>query len=235
MYNFSISLCVPALNEEKTLSAAVRDLINTLSSLVKELEIIIVDDGSSDSTFQIANNLALEFSQVKVIHHENNLGLGASFKDALAKSKGDYFSWFPADHENSAREFIPCLQHLGKNIIVTSNHRGYDSRPLLRRLISRTYTWIINKYFCLNLKYYNGLTVFPTLGLRSFNLTSDGFFLPAESIIWAVRRGYQVVELSTPLEKRKWGRSKALTLASIIKMLRSFTYFLFNEHKELRK
>jgi glycosyltransferase involved in cell wall biosynthesis len=102
MQDVSISICVPAFNEEKTLAAAVEDLVDTLSVLVREIEVIIVNDGSSDSTLAIAEGLASKNPQIKVINHKNNLGVGVSFRDALAKAKYKFFTWFPGDHENSA-------------------------------------------------------------------------------------------------------------------------------------
>jgi len=235
MYDISISICVPAFNEEKTLAAAVEDLISTLSLLVRELEVIIVNDGSSDSTSTIAEDLASKNPQIKVINHKNNLGVGFAFRGALAKAKCQFFSWFPGDHENSAQEFVQCLDYLSKDTLVTTHHQGYDNRSFMRRLISGAYTWILNKYFDLNLKYYNGLTIFPTEVLRSFPLVSNGFFFTAESMIKAAKEGYKVIELSAPLKKRNWGKSKALTPLSMIRLSRSFISILFKEGRGLRR
>ncbi len=229
MNKFSLSVCVPAFNEENTLVSAVKDLIGTLSSKVKELEIIIVDDGSIDSTYQLAVKLAEEYSEVKVLHHEKNRGLGASYRDALKEAKGDYFTWFPGDHENSAVQFIQYFPYLEKNTVVTSNHLGYDQRSFFRHIISRSYTWIFNFCFHLNLKYYNGLSIFPTVVLRSFPIVSEGFSLPAESMIKAMKKDCRVVELTVPLSKRNWGKSKALTLVSIMRMSKDLFMILFSK------
>jgi len=235
MQDVSISICVPAFNEEKTLAAAVEDLVDTLSVLVREIEVIIVNDGSSDSTLAIAEGLASKNPQIKVINHKNNLGVGVSFRDALAKAKYKFFTWFPGDHENSAQEFTQCLDYLSENVLVTTHHKGYDNRSFMRRFISGTYTWILNRYFNLNLKYYNGLTIFPTEVLRSFTLVSNGFFFTAESMIKTAKKGYKVIELSGPLKKRNWGKSKALTPLSIVRLSRSFISILFKEGRQLRR
>ncbi len=216
----SISICVPALNEEKSLRQAVEDLISTLSAHIHSLEIIIVDDGSTDSTPHLAEQLAREYTQVKVIHHSKNLGIGVCYRDALAIAKSDYFSWFPADYENSAEEFIRCLPYLDKeDTVLTCYHRGQDPRPIMRRLISYLYTWTLNKYFNLNLRYYNGLTIFPTSLLRAIPLVANGFVFSSESIVYAVKCGYRIIELSVPLRKRNIGKSKAFTFVSIYQAL----------------
>jgi len=215
----SFSICVPAFNEESNLKETVEDLISILSPFLQKLEVIIVDDGSTDSTPRLAEQLAREYCQVKAIHHKKNLGIGVCYRDALAIAEGNYYTWFPADYENSAEEFIQCLPYLSQETIVTCHHQEQDPRPVLRRWISHSYTWILNKYFHLNLKYYNGLTIFPVSILRSIPLTADGFVFSAESLICAIQRGYEILELSAPLRKRTFGRSKTLTFVSICQIL----------------
>jgi glycosyltransferase involved in cell wall biosynthesis len=209
-----ISICVPAFNEEKTLRGAVEDLLEILHSKIRGLDIIIVDDGSTDSTPQVAVQLTRMHKNIRVIRHAKRMGIGASYRDALRIAWGDYFTWFPADHENSAREFILCLPYLKKGAIATCYHRGLDHRPYLRRFISRGYTALLNIIFRLNLKYYNGLTIFPLSALSSSASLCDGFFFTAENIIKAVRRGYKVIELPAPLRGRTSGSSSALTFSS---------------------
>ena len=216
---FSISVCVPAFNEAAALKDAVKDLFETLSSLVGGLEIIIVNDGSTDATATLAQELSRDYDQkIRVIHHPVNLGLGASYKDALAIAQGQYFTWFPGDHENSAQELAQCLPYLAQDTVVTSYHGESDKRTWFRRRLSHLYTGILNKYFRLRIKYYNGLAIFPTGVLRSCPLISNGFALSAESLIRTIRSGCKVVELLYPLEKRQGGRSNAISFFSLFGM-----------------
>ncbi len=216
----TLSVCIPVLNEEKTLKAAVDDLIINLSVYILRLEIIIVDDGSTDFSFQIAEQIAKDYPGIKVIRHKRNLGIGTCYREALAIARGDYFTWFPADHENSAEEFIKCLAYLNKNTIVTCHHIGQDVRSSVRRFISCGYTWFLNRSFGLDLQYYNGLTIFPTSILGSFSLIADGFLFNAECMIKAIRSGCRIIELPILLKKRISGKTKALTFPSFIKMVR---------------
>ena len=229
--DFSISICVPSLNEGKSLKAVVEDLLKTLSFFVQKVEVIIVDDGSTDSTVHLADQLAKECRRVKVIHHKRNLGVGVCYRDALAVAGGEYFTWFPGDHENSAEEFIQCLPYLREDTIVICHHQGQDPRSVLRRWISRSYTLILNKYFHLDLKYYNGLTIFPTPVLHSFPLIANGFIIFAESLIRAIQYGCRIVELPAELKKRKCGKSKAFTFLSFNQMMRDiFHIFIEQNH-----
>jgi len=228
-----ISVCIPAFNEENSLKEATEELLSAISSRVKELEVIIVNDGSIDSTPRIAEQIAKEYSQVKVIHHKRNLGIGACYRDALTLAGGDYFTWFPADHENSAEQFIQCLPYLNQDTAVSYYHIGGDNRLFLRRILSRIYIWIINKYFRLNLKYYNDLTVFPINKLRSFSLVANGSFLFAESLIKAAKHGCRIIELPTPLRGREEGNSKTFTFGSLLRMTNDIYRIFMNKLERL--
>jgi dolichol-phosphate mannosyltransferase len=220
-WEFSISVCVPAFNEGAVLREAVKDLFETLSSRVATLEIIIVNDGSTDATATLAQELSRDYDRkIKVIHHPVNLGLGASYKDALSIAQGQYFTWFPGDHENSAEELVQCLPYLRQDTAVTSYHGVSDKRSWPRRVTSSVYTGLLNKCFGLNIKYYNGLTIFPTSVLHSFPLISNGFALSAESLIRAIKSGCKVVELFYPLKKRQVGRSNAISFLSLLGMVK---------------
>lgn len=230
--DISISICVPAFNEEGTLRRAVEDLLSTLSQHLKELEVIIVDDGSNDSTPRLAQELAMKYHQVKFIRHARNQGIGVCYRDALAVARGNYFTWFPSDHENSAQELVQCLPYLKDNQIVTTHHRNHDARPKIRRLISCVYTWVLNKCIGMNLKYYNGLTIIPTHILRSAPLAAKGFVFSAECIIYSVRSGCKVIELSSPLRRRVSGKSKAFRIYSLYRMCKDLFHICLRCRKK---
>ena len=230
----NLSVCVPAFNEEENIEEAVNDLMDVLTEAVAMFEIIIVDDASVDSTLRIATKLSENNKQIKVIRHIKNQGIGTSYRDALAVAEYEYFTWFPSDHENYAKELADCVPYLKNDRVVTSHHLEHDGRPGFRKMISRLYTWILNKSFGMDLKYYNGLTVFPVKVLKSVSLAAKGFAFSAESIIHSVRIGCEVVELSAPLRGRNSGKSKALSLTSILRMCKDISYIYKKNNRFLK-
>lgn len=233
--NVTLSVCVPAFNEENSIEGAVEDLVLNLTPKIKYIEVIIVDDGSRDLTLEKAKLLALRHKRIKIIVHCSNRGIGRCYQEALRAATGDYFTWFPADHENSARELVNCLPHLSKECIVTSHHRSCDCRSKFRCFLSRLYTWILNKIFGMNLKYFNGLTIIPTNILRQKDIYSKGFAVSAESIIHAVRSGCRVVELEIFLKGRTSGRSKALSILSLWRMVIDVIRLVIEENRNSKK
>lgn len=216
--DISISIMVPALNEERTLKAAVLDLQNVLLEKVEFLEIIIVNDGSNDSTYEIARNLSESFPYIKVINHKSNSGIGVCYKDALKVARGLYFTWFPADCEDSAETFLSFLPYLSEDTVISCHHLGSDPRSFFRKALSKIYTFTINSYFGVHVSYYNGITVLPTKVARSFPLVSRGFSWSAENLLRAMKKGCRLKEIYLPLNSRNYGKSKALTVFSLSRM-----------------
>jgi len=224
--DLSISVCVPAFNEESNIDNAVEELFNTLSRCLDKFEIIIVDDGSIDLTGELAERLSKKHDQIKLIKHTENLGIGRCYRDALRIAEGKYFTWFPSDGEDTAEEILQCIILAEGGAIVTSYHTAYDRRSALRRMLSSLYTLILNTLFDQQLKYYNGLSVVLTQRARAMTLVSDGFFCNAEIILRAVKSGCRVIEMETPLAKRHSGRSKALTFGSFKRAAKDFIRIL---------
>ncbi|HQJ16034.1 MAG TPA: glycosyltransferase family 2 protein [Candidatus Omnitrophota bacterium] len=216
----TVSVCVPAYNEQATLRVSIDGLIEALSGKIAGFEVIIVNDGSSDATGDIADELEKKYRQIRVIHHRANKGIGASYRDALSLAKYEYFTWFPADLENGPAELLNCLPYLRPDTVIVNHYRASDRRSLFRRLVSRAFVAAINALFRQRITYYNGLNIIPTKVLCSVPLIADGFLFNAETVIRSVRAGCSVVELSHALLHRKGGKSKLFSAKALIQINR---------------
>lgn len=93
-----ISFVVPAFNAQSTLSGCVRSIVRTMSSCRSSYEILIVDDGSTDNTPHLAQSLADEIAEVRILTQENR-GLGAARNTGIDQAKGRYIAFVDADDE----------------------------------------------------------------------------------------------------------------------------------------
>jgi len=97
-----ISVLIPALNEEANLRASVETVIRAARAANDTpLEIILVNDGSTDRTGEICDQLATEYPFVNAVHHPTNMGQGAAILDGLRLAKYDRLTMFPGDNELS--------------------------------------------------------------------------------------------------------------------------------------
>src|SRR6476469_6227086 len=102
----SLSILVPALNEVDNLAATVERLLRAASLLIPDFEIIVVDDGSTDGTSELADGLAAAQEQVRVIHNGRNMGLGYSYRRGIDVARKRYFVYIPGDNSWPYESFL---------------------------------------------------------------------------------------------------------------------------------
>ena len=91
----TISLIIPALNEEAGLEPTVNKVIQALGEKFTDYEILIVNDGSQDKTGEIAERLAANNYHIRVFHNPKNLGLGYNYRRGVGLATKDYIGWVP--------------------------------------------------------------------------------------------------------------------------------------------
>jgi len=213
-----ITVFVPAYNEVANLQGAVEDVLAAVTGL-RDYEVIIVDDGSTDGTGDLADRLARTRPGVRVIHQPTNLGLAVGYKTALAAARMPFFTFVPGDREVSAESIRRILSAVGSADIVVPYHANPGARPWYRRLLTRGSTALMNLLFGQELRYYQGPCVYATVLARSLPTTTRGFFFLAEMLIQALRRGCSFVEVGLVHQERAHGRSKAVTLGNAARAL----------------
>jgi dolichol-phosphate mannosyltransferase len=223
----SISVFIPALNEEHNLEPTVARLIEALTVTVEDYEIIIVDDGSSDGTGAVADALAAENSVIRVLHNSRNMGLGYCFAQGYREARKNFFVYIPGDNTWPYRSFIELLGNLGRADVITSYAINPDVRPFGRRIVSRLYTEVLNLLFGRRLHYFNGLTIYPVEFLRRDPVTTFGFGFQAEVLLKALNSGLSYIEVGLPIDARTAGGSKAVTLANIHSVLATLVRLFF--------
>ena len=109
-----VSLILPAYNEAGVLEENVGIIVNHLETLRSKysFEVLVVNDGSRDDTGRIAEQLATRYSQLRVIHHPSNFGLGQAFKTAFAASCGDYVVTLDVDLSYSPDHIDQLLEKM---------------------------------------------------------------------------------------------------------------------------
>ena len=94
----SLSVFVPAFNEVDNLAPTVETIMRALSVSVEDYEVIVVDDGSTDGTARVAEDLAARFSEVIVIHNPRNMGVGYGWMRAVETATKGSFIFVPGDN-----------------------------------------------------------------------------------------------------------------------------------------
>ncbi len=140
-----VSVIVPGFNEAAILRRNLAEVFAYLRSLEDRyrFEVILINDGSSDDTGDIAESLRQEYANLRVIHHPSNFGLGQTFKTAFAASRGDYLVTIDADLSYAPEtigDMLNAIRRGGVKLVLASAYMkgGRVSHvPRLRHVLSR--------------------------------------------------------------------------------------------------
>ena len=226
--SLSLSVIVPALNEEGNLEATVRAVTAALGERFSPWEVLIFDDGSRDGTVEIADALAARDSQVRAIHNSTTRGLGYSYWTGVGLARYEYVVLIPGDNEFPQESISRLLCWVGTAEIVVPHTANFRSRPWSRRLVSWGFTATLNLLFGLRLRYYNGTVVHRRENLLGLPPPAHGFAYQAEALVRLVKAGHSYIEVGTPIQKREHGSSKLFAWRNLLSVARAL-FHLFLE------
>ena len=222
MNGYAITAVMPALNESENLAAAVANVLDSYEWMGVDGQLIIVNDGSSDSTGAMADQFASRYEAVSALHHETPRGIGASFWDGVHSAAGEVVTMIPGDGENDAAEILRYLPLLSEVDIVIPFVYNRGVRNPARRLLSIVYREIIKAGFGLSLNYMNGTVMYRRCILEDIELRNGGFFYQTELLIKTIDRGYLYAEVPCALRVRGSGDSRATTWKSLLRVAHGF-------------
>lgn len=211
----TITIVIPALNEEGNLLQAVRSVQGVLDCITQDYEIIIFNDGSTDQTRAVAESEAHRDPRIRVIHHAASQGYGYCYRQGVSEARKEYISVFPGDNDMSQESFRSLMEKTGEADVVFMGFRNHTGRSFWRKFLSKVFACTVNLLSGLKFQYYTGGFVCKTSLVRSLSLESNGLAIGAECLVKLLRRGYSHCVIGLDHVGRKEGQSKALSLKSL--------------------
>ena len=224
MADKSISFIMPAYNEDKSIEAAVKTVVSKLDQYGFDYEIFIFNDGSTDNTGAIADQLAAANSRIKVFHNLTNMNLGYNFLKGVELASKPFTGVLPCHNLIAAESFNFILPALSRADVVIAYIANPRVRPFKRRVGSQFVMRLLNLFFGLNLKYYH-LNFYRTdlLKKASKYATSSAYALMGEILILCLSSGASYVEVPFFRVERNIGKSKAMRFKNITGFLKTYS------------
>jgi len=222
----TLSIVVPAYNEEKNIRQAIEVIIAGLSKCnVTDYEVIVVDDGSSDSTAVILQEMALQNTHLRAFSHVVNRGKGAALITGFNQSKMELILFTDADQQIDMTALSVFLEQIEYyDVLVGCREKRMDT--LSRRIISKGYNLLIRSMFGIQLKdAHCPFKLFKRSFIDSIQLVSQGFFIDTELICLAMISGCRIGELRVESSRRQSGVS-SVTLRHVIGICSELLHFL---------
>lgn len=226
----SLSVVIPAYNEEKNLRDAVRAVFDGIGNRFESYEIFIINDGSADKTGEIAEHLANDNPNIKVIHHRPNRGLGYSVRSGYDKVTKEYTMWYPGDNGMMEQSLAEMMKYTGQADIIIPYIADTHFRSFFRRMVSRAYVMAYNLIFGLKIRYYNGVNIYRSDLVKTTQTSTDGFAMFAEHLIRIVKQGCTYIEVPTYHRQRVHGTSKAFRFKNLWGVAKTLFILIWDIH-----
>lgn len=223
-----LSIIIPCYNEVENVPKIRAEFFPVVANLAQAcmLEVIFVDDGSTDGTWQALTeafgNLSEEGITVRFECHKVNRGLGAALRTGLAAARGEVIITTDSDGTYKFSEIPALLSRLtpDTDIVTASPYHpqgGVEGVPSYRLILSRGSSllyrllvhWRVHTYTCLFRAYRRRV-------VENVTFSSDGFLAGTEILVKAMLMGYRVAEYPSVLHSRAFGTSKAKLARTIL-------------------
>ena len=147
-----LSVFFPACNDAATIPSLVIAAVQTASRLTSDFEVLVINDGSTDATAAVADELARLYPQVRVIHHERNRGYGGALRSGFAAATKELIFYTDGDAQYDPREMERLWARIDEGVDVVNGYKISRSDPLHRIFIGRVYHHTVKRLFGLEMR-----------------------------------------------------------------------------------
>lgn len=202
-----ISVIIPVYNEEGNLDLLYKELKSVMDSLEKDYEVIFIDDGSIDNSYDILDEIHKGDSRVDVIHFDKNYGMTSAINAGFRYAKGDFILTIDADLQYRTADLIRLFQELeSKDVLICYRINRLKADGFIKTVSSKIANYVRNKVLGEN---------FSDVGcfLRGFRrdclkdiVLYRGFQVFIPSLMKMA--GFQIKEIAVEISPRRFGYSK---------------------------
>jgi len=226
----SISVFFPCYNEQENVGRTVEKALEVLERLNADFEAIIVDDGSSDDTGRIADEIAGRDGRVKVVHHEGNLGYGAALRSGFKAAIKELVFYTDGDGQFDINEMPPLLALMERYDIV-SCYRLNRRDPIIRKINGWCWTRLVCLMFGLKIRDIDcAFKLYKREIFDKIELSSTGALIDAEILARAARKGYRITQKGVHHYPRTSGAQSGANLRVILRAFKE----LFKLQRRIR-
>src|SRR3954469_21201029 len=201
-----LSVIIPVLNEADSLPTLVGELHNVVESQHYDLQTIIVDDGSTDATWTVIEELALADPRILGIRLRRNFGKAAALSAGFHAAEGERIITLDGDLQDNPAEIAKLLAKLDEGYDVVSGWKRERFDPWHKMFPSRIFNWLISHLVGVHLHDHNcGLKAYRREVMHEIRLYGELHrFVP----VLAAAKGFRVGEVVVQHRPRKFGKSK---------------------------
>lgn len=199
-----LSFVIPVFNEEKSLKEIHQKILENIGN--KSYEIIFINDGSTDDSYRILQEIKISDDNVQIIKFRRNFGKSAALQTGFSKAKGDILFTLDADLQDEPSEIPKFIEKINEGFDLVTGWKKHRKDPITKTIPSKLFNLVTSIIFKLRLHDYNcGYKAYKNEVAKSISVYGELHrYIPA--LVKA--KGYKICEIPVKHHKRKFGKSK---------------------------
>lgn len=215
----SISAFFPAYNDAGTIPSMVIAADMTLRGLTDDYEIIVVNDGSSDHTAEVLEELKRSYPRLKVVHHEKNRGYGGALRSGFANASKELVFYTDGDAQYDPREMVRLMEAMTPEVDVVNGYKVKRSDPIHRVVIGKLYHWTVRTAFGLKVRDTDcDFRLFRRSVFDKVRLERDSGVICVEMMKKVQDAGFNIAQVPVSHYHRAYGRSQFFNFGRVFRV-----------------
>jgi glycosyltransferase involved in cell wall biosynthesis len=213
-----LSVFFPAYNDSGTIASMVIRAVQTASALTPDYEVIVVNDGSSDATPAIIDELARTYPYVRAVHHPRNRGYGGALQTGFRSATKDLIFYTDGDAQYDPSELAVLWERLSADADMVNGYKISRSDPLHRIVIGRIYHHIVKTLFGLTVRDVDcDFRLMRRSIFERINLEKTSGVICLEMMKKITDAGFRIAEVPVHHYHRAFGKSQFFNFRRIAK------------------
>lgn len=224
-----LTVFISCYNEEPYILCSIETIRAALGELPHlSYELVIIDDCSSDQSAVLVEDYIAGHPQERILLRKNkvNQGLARCYVDAAFIGKGKYFRLICGDDAEPQDTISKVFGAIGEADIIVPYYLTAHGKSLYRRVLSKSFSFLINTISGHNLHYYNGLAVHLRYNVLRWHSNTRGFGFQADLLCLLLDRGVSFKEVPVRTVERKGAGSTALSRKNILSVMHTLSHLL---------
>lgn len=226
-----LSIFFPFWNEEKNVRQVVMDAIPVAKEVAINWEILIIDDGSTDGTYEEGKKLARQYKNVRVITHNPNRGYGAALREGFENAKYKYIVFTDGDRQFDFAQVTKFVEAI-RGVDIVIGYRKIRQDKLIRHVLM----WMLKLWDYIFFRFYFkdidcGFKMFKKDALSQIMpLRSDGAMITTEILAKAKKKNLKIAEVDVNHYPRKFGDQSGANIPVIVRAILESFILWFDIH-----
>ena len=222
MDNSQVTFSIPSYNDAESL----RTLLEEIQSFHSDSPVLVIDDGSTDDTVEVAREFAANNSNIQIVEHEKNQGFGFTFKEAFQLPQTQWVFFLTGDNQFPAENLF-LMQKKMEEFDIIVGRRATRMDNWKRRFNSMIYNRFTSILAGRKITDTNSIMLFKRMVVSDLELNSESAFINAEFLLKALKSGYSLIETDIIHKKRLHGEGSGGRIDVITPVIKDAFRYIF--------